>query len=72
MSPKSTDDFKRIAKAIAGYFVIAVLFFPIFHLLRGDFSWRDTLINVGLNLLVAVLLGAIYYFGSHIPKSNQE
>ena len=72
MSRKITDDFRRIVKAIAGYFVIAVLFFPVIHLVKGDFSWRDTLINAGLNLLVAIILGALYYFGSHKPNSNQQ
>ncbi len=72
MNLKFTKDFKRIAKALAIYFVVAVLVFPVYHLIVGNFSWSDTLINSGLNLLVAVILGVLYYFGSHVPKDNKE
>ena len=72
MSLKFTEDFKRIAKVIAAYFVAAVLVFPVYHLIVGDFSWRDTLINVVIYLLVGLLIGVLYYFGSHVPKNNKE
>ena len=66
---KFSNDFMRIAKAIVLYFVIAILAFPLFHLIKGDFSWGDTFINAALNLVAAIILGVIYYFGSHVPKN---
>ena len=72
MKPKFTDDFKRIAKVIATYFVVAVLVFPVYHLIVGDFNWSDTLINAVIYLIVGLLIGVLYYFGSHVPKNNKE
>ena len=66
---KFSNDFMRIAKAIVLYFVIAILGFPLFHLIKGDFTWGDTFINAALNLVAAIILGVIYYFGSHVPKN---
>lgn len=72
MKAKNLEDFKRIAAAIAIYFGIAVLVFPVFHLIKGDFSWKETLINAAINLIVVLFMGVLYYFGSHIPSNNQK
>ena len=39
---KMTEDFKRAAKGIIIYVITTLVFFPVYHLIKGDFSWGDT------------------------------
>lgn len=46
--------------------------FPIYHLIHGDFSWEDTIGFFVMSVVVTLLLGVIYFFGSQIPKKKNE
>ena len=67
MKYKVTDDFKKVARGIIIYAITAMLVFPGYHLVKGDFNWADTFVNAGLNIGVALVLGVIFFFGSQIP-----
>lgn len=56
MKLKATDDFKKVARGGA-YFIAAIIVFPLYHLIKGDFDWGDTFINAGLDLLICLALG---------------
>ena len=57
MKLKATDDFKKGAKGVVYYTIAAIVVFPIFHLIKGDFERGDTLINAGLMILICLVLG---------------
>ena len=69
---KKTDDFKKVAKGILMYLVAAIIVYPVFHLIKGDFNWEDTLVYAGLQLAVAIVIGAFFYFGSQIPEKKDD
>ena len=39
MKLRMTDDFKKAAKGMVIYVITAIVVFPVFHLIKGDFSW---------------------------------
>ena len=71
MKYRVTDDFKKVARGVIIYVIAASLVFPVYHLIKGDFDWVDSLINVGLNIGIALVLGAYFFFGSQIPESDK-
>ena len=72
MKLKATDDFKKVAKGILIYMVTAIIVYPVLHLIKGDFNWEDTLISAGFNVVLAVVLGIFFFFGSQIPEKNDH
>lgn len=72
MKLKATDDFKKGAKGVVYYTIAAIVVFPIFHLIKGDFDWGDTLINAGLMILICLVLGIFFYFGMQIPEKKND
>jgi len=72
MKLKATDDFKKGAKGLVYYTIAAIVVFPIFHLIKGDFEWGDTLINAGLMILICLVLGIFFYFGMQIPEKKND
>ena len=72
MKLKMTDDFKKGARGILIYMVTAIIVYPVLHLIKGDFNWEDTLLNVCLQLVIAVVVGAFFFFGSQIPEKNEN
>ena len=50
-----TDDIKKGARIMLFYMVAAIIVFPVYHLVKGDFRWEDTLLQTGL------ILGCEYY-----------
>ncbi len=72
MKFKATEDFKKAARGIVLYLIIAIMVFPVYHLIKGDFCWSDTLINAGLMIGVAALLGVFYFLGMQIPDKNKK
>ncbi len=42
MKYRVTEDFKKLFKALIIYFVIMLIGIPVYHLIKGDFSWTDT------------------------------
>ena len=71
MRPKITKDFKRGAKGMVLYMIAAIIIFPIYHLIKGDFNWGDTLINAGLMVAICLVVGVIYFFGMQIPEKKE-
>ena len=72
MKLKMTDDFKKGARGILIYMVTAMIVYPVLHLLKGDFNWEDTLLNVCLQLVIAVVIGAFFLFGFQIPEKKDN
>lgn len=72
MKLKVTDDFKKGVRGMIAYFITAIVVFPIYHLIKGDFDWGDTFINAGLNLLICLVLGTFFFFGFQIPEKKDE
>lgn len=72
MKLKVTEDFKKAARGMVIYVVVSVLCFPVYHLIKGDFSWLDTLQYAGLILLVAIVLGVFFFFGMQIPEKDDK
>ena len=67
---KMTDDFKKGARGMIIYMVISIIMFPVFHLIKGDFDWGETLINAGLMIALCLILGILFFFGMRIPKKK--
>ena len=67
-----TEDFKKGAKGLVFYAIAAIVVFPIFHLVKGDFDWGDTLINAGLMVVICLVLAVFFYFGMQVPKKNDD
>ena len=72
MKPKLTDDFKKGARGMVLYMITAIVVFPVFHLIKGDFDWGDTLMNAGLMVLICLILGVLFFFGMQIPEKKDE
>ena len=72
MKLKATDDFKKGAKGILAYVIAAIVVYPVLHLIKGDFNWEDTLVYAGLQLAVAIVIGAFFFFGSQIPEKKDD
>ena len=72
MKPKLTDDFKKGARGMVLYMITAIVVFPVFHLIKGDFDWGDTLMNAGLMVLICLVLGVLFFFGMQIPEKKDE
>ena len=72
MKLKMTDDFKKGAKAMVYYAITAIVVFPIYHLIKGDFDWGDTLANAGLMVLICLVLGVFFYFGMQVPEKENN
>ena len=72
MKPKMTEDFKNAARGMIIYVITASVVFPVFHLIKGDFTWGDTLINAGLMILVGLVLGVFFFFGMQGPEKNDN
>ena len=72
MKLKMTDDFKKVAKGLVFYAISAIVVFPIFHLIKGDFDWGDALINAGLMILICLVLSIFFYFGMQVPEKKDN
>lgn len=67
-----TDDFKKGARGLVYYAITTSIVFPIYHLIKGDFDWGDTLINAGLAALICLALGVFFYFGMQVPEKKDD
>ena len=72
MKLKVTEDFKKVVRGVVIYVITAIIVFPVFHLIKGDFSWEDEFINAGLQVVIAVVVGAFFFFGSQIPEKKDD
>ena len=69
---KMTEDFKRAAKGIILYVITTLVFFPVYHLIKGDFSWGDTWSYALIQIIVALVVGLFFFFGMQIPEKNDD
>ena len=67
-----TDDFKKAAKGMVIYVITAIVVFPVYHLIKGDFCWENVFINAGLQIAIAVVLGIFFFFGFQVPEKNDK
>ena len=72
MKLKVTEDFKKAARGILLYVIAAILVYPVLHLIKGDFNWEDMLFYAGLHVIIAVVVGAFFFFGSQIPEKKDN
>ena len=72
MKLRKTDDFKKFAWGILIYAITAIVVFPVFHLIKGDFCWEDVFINAGLQIAITVVLGVFFFFGFRIPEKKDH
>ena len=54
------------------YVITAIVVFPVFHLIKGDFTWGDALINAGLMILIGLALGVFFFFGMQVPENKGD
>ena len=72
MKLKVTNDIKNAMKGIFIYFVSNLVVFPVYHLIKGDFSWGDFFSIVLLNLIICLVIGAFFFVGMQVPKKKDE
>ena len=72
MKLKMTDDFKKASKGMIFYVIAAIVVFPIYHLIKGDFDWGDTLGYAGLMVLISLVLAVFFYFGMQVPEKKDD
>lgn len=71
MKYKVTDDFKKATRGIIIFVIVSILVFPVYHLIKGDFSLGDSFINAGLNIGIALVLSVFFFFGFQIPNNKK-
>ena len=69
MKLKVTNDIKNAMKGIFIYFVSNLVVFPVYHLIKGDFSWGDFFSIVLLNLIICLVIGAFFFVGMQVPEN---
>ena len=72
MKLKVTEDFKKVVRGVVIYVIAAIIVFPVFHFIKGDFSWADAFMNAGLQIAIALVLGVFYFFGFQIPEKKND
>ena len=72
MKLKVTDDFKKAARGILIYVITAIVVYPVLHLIKGDFSWEDMLFYACIHIIIALVVGSLFFFGSQIPDKNDH
>lgn len=69
---KIDSEQKRVLKAVAGSCLGMIAGTLVYYACSGKLdSWADALILSGLYLLIAIGLGALFFFGSKIPKKDE-
>ena len=72
MKPRMTADFKKAARGMVIYTISAIIVYPVYHLIKGDFDWGDTIIYAGIMILICLVLGVFFYFGTQVPEKKDE
>lgn len=68
---KLTADQKRLVKIFAVYIPGSAVIYPILRwLLKGSFSWEETLITVLAVVLGGMLTAVLFIAGSSVPKKD--
>ena len=67
-----SDDQKRLVKFFAVYIPGSAVVYPILRwLLKGSFSWEETLIAILAIVLAGMLTAVLYIAGSNVPKKSE-
>ena len=67
-----SDDQKRLVKFFAVYIPGSAVIYPILRwLLKGSFSWEETLIAILAIVLGGMLTAVLYIAGSNVPKKSE-
>ena len=70
---KLSYDQKRLVKISAVYILGSAVIYPVLHwLLKGSFSWEETLITILAVALGGMLTAVLLVAGSHVPKSSEK
>ena len=72
MKPKMTEDFKNAARGMVLYTISAIIVYPVYHLIKGNFDWGDTLIYAGLMILICLVLSVFFFFGTQDSEKKNE
>lgn len=68
---KLSGDQKRLVKFFAVYIPCSAVIYPILRwLLKGSFSWEETLLTVLAMVLGGMLVAVLYVAGSSVPKKD--
>ena len=63
---------KRVLKAFAGSGLGMVAGTLIYYVCSGKLeSWTDALLLSGMDLLIVLAIGALFFLGSKIPKKDE-
>ena len=72
MKPKMTEDFKKAARGMVIYTISAIIVYPVYHLIKGNFDWGDTLIYAGLMILICLVFSVFFFFGTQDSEKKNE
>ena len=72
MKPKMTEDFKNAARGMVLYTISAIIVYPVYHLIKGNFDWGDTLIYAGLMILICLVFSVFFFFGTQDSEKKNE
>ena len=50
------------------YTLASVIVFPLFHLAKGNFDWKDTLCYDAIIIAVGIAIGLFFIIGMKTPK----
>lgn len=68
---KLTADQKRLVKIFTVYILGSAVIYPVLRwLLKGSFSWEETLITVLAVVLGGMLMAVLFIAGSSVPKKD--
>ena len=70
---KLSKDQIRIIKSEAIYVCTIIIFYPLAMLLLGkQMSWSDFFIFAGIMIVIGILLGLFFTFGSKVPTKEDK
>lgn len=65
---KLSDDQRKVVRSISLYTLASVIVFPLFHLAKGNFDWKDTLCYDAIIIAVGIAIGLFFIIGMKTPK----
>lgn len=65
---KLSNDQRNVIKAMALYALVSIIVFPVYHLIKGNFCWADTLFYGAGILIVEALVGLFFVLGLKSPE----
>ena len=65
---KLSDDQRKVVKSISLYTLASAIVFPLSHLVKGNFDWKDTLCYDAIIIAVGLAIGLFFIIGMKMPK----